>query len=81
MSIYRFSARDSTELPDIQVSDHDSLDDARREALRVAERLMGVAAVEPHQDWMIDVADERGMTLFSLTLSFNDAPALSSSFR
>jgi hypothetical protein len=75
MATYHFSAHNGTDLPDLQVSELESLAEARREAVRVIYQLATVTTGDG-DDWTVEVADDGGLTLFTATLNFIDAPVL-----
>ena len=78
MARYHFNLSDGEFPADTQGVELHSLDLARQEALKRAGSLLSDAPDTFWSDpeWRLDVSDEAGMILFSLTIYGSDAPVL-----
>jgi hypothetical protein len=78
MTTYRYTVRAGVDIDDIQVSEHDTPADARREAIGILERLFGVLSPETSDKWVVEVADRAGLVLFTVTLVLTSFPGFDS---
>jgi uncharacterized protein DUF6894 len=77
MARYFFHVIDGRSVVDEEGTELTSLGEARREAVRLSGNILseGPDQFWEGEQWRMDVADERGLTLFALHFSAVEAPA------
>lgn len=81
MPLFHFNVCDGFDLPDVDGTELPDLRTARREAVRLAGRLLPEEADKfwDGQEWKLEVTDHAGLILFRLDFTATTAPALASS--
>ena len=79
MPRYHFNLHDGKDLPDLEGVELANLLAARRSAVRISGDCLRDHAEEfwTGDEWKMDVTDEHGLILFTLTFIASDAPSLS----
>lgn len=77
MPRYFFNVRDGRDYPDLRGGEFEDLDAARVEAVRFVGQLLVDRAADfwAGHEWLLEVADEKGLILFVLIFTAIDSPA------
>lgn len=75
---YFFHIHDGADLPDDEGTDLPNLDAARNDAVRLSGEMLrdSGGSFWNSGEWSVEVADEAGLTLFTLTFFATDAPVI-----
>ncbi len=78
MPRFFFNVHDGVEMPDLEGVELPDLRSARNEAVQLSAGMLRDAPEQfwNHQEWAVDVTDESGLILFTLTFVGTQAPAL-----
>ena len=81
MPRYHFNVYDGVDMPDVDGTELPGIVLARREAIRLAGRLLedGAGDILPGTDWQMEVTDGTGLVLFQLDFNVHQSPALQGS--
>lgn len=78
MPRYHFNIHDGEDLPDLEGVELPDLVAARVEAVRISGECLRDHAVKfwDGHEWQMEVTNDRGLTLFTLTFYATDAPSV-----
>lgn len=79
MPRYHFNVHDGSDLIDKDGTVLPDIVFARREAIRLAGKLLelGAGSINPGSEWRMDVTDDAGLLLFQLDFTVSQSPAAS----
>ena len=83
MPVYHFNVKDGSEIPDPDGTELPDLHTARKEAVKLAGRLLldDPETFWEGSEWHVEVTDDSGLLLFRLDFMATEAPVVSSGIK
>ena len=78
MPRYFFNVHDGADYPDLNGQELADLNAAREEAVRCVSKLLNQERFWTDKTWAMDVSDETGLLLFTLTFKAEEMPSVRS---